>query len=47
MVYGGRKVVSAEMYYGATPADQGWARIVYEDGQTELRAGSSWMLMNA
>lgn len=45
MVYGGRKVVSAEMYYGATPADQGWAKIVYEDGETELRAGSSWMLM--
>ena len=47
MVYDGRKVISAEMYYGAAAADQGWAKILYEDGRTELRAGSSWMLMKA
>lgn len=42
MVYEGRNVVSAEMYYGERIADQGWAKIVYEDGRVELRAGSSW-----
>jgi hypothetical protein len=47
MVYGGRRVLSAEMYYGATVADQGWAKIAYEDGRVELRAGSAWMLMTA
>lgn len=47
MVYDGRKVVSADMYYGATAADQGWVKIVYEDGRTELRAGSSWTLMKS
>lgn len=47
MMHRGRKVVSAEMYYGATAADQGWAKIVYEDGKVELWAGSSWMEMNA
>jgi hypothetical protein len=45
MVYDGQKVVSAEMYYGATVADQGWAKIVYESGKEELRAGSSWTLV--
>lgn len=46
MMHRGKKVVSAEMYYGETAADQGWAKIVYEDGKVELWAGSSWMEMS-
>lgn len=45
MVYDGRKVISAEMYYGKTVADQGWAKIVYADGKVELRSGSTWTLL--
>jgi hypothetical protein len=42
MVYGGKQVLSAELFDGERPADQGWAKIVYEDGTAELRAGSSF-----
>ncbi len=42
MIYNGKKVTSAELYYGDLPSDQGWAKIVYEDGSAELRAGTSF-----
>jgi hypothetical protein len=46
MVYGGKRVKSAEIFYGEQPADQGWAKIVYEDGTAELRAGASFTTIN-
>lgn len=42
MVYNGKKVVSAELYNGQAVHEQGWAKIEYEDGSAELRAGSSF-----
>lgn len=46
MLYHGRKVESAEMYYGPTLAEKGWAKVIYEDGRVELRAGMSFRLLS-
>lgn len=43
MTFEGRKVVSADMHDTDIPSQQGWAKVVYEDGKAELRAGSSFL----
>lgn len=43
MTYEGRKVASVDMHSTDNPSEQGWAKIVFEDGRSELRAGSSFL----